>query len=141
MVHVQDLNNIYLRLVKEAVKGSRNATWGPEGYYFAEIGEFVWGDMAKAIAKDAHKTKLIPTAKIDNITPEEADKLISYGSYFWGIVNLTRISLYLNSVTDPLTRSPTQSTTCIYSLIFFIDQSLHEFFFSDICARTDDRQE
>ena len=83
MVHVQDLNNIYLCLVKEAVKGSGNATWGPEGYYFAEIRDFVWGDMAKAIAKDAHKAKLIPTAKIDNITPEEADKLISHGSYLW----------------------------------------------------------
>lgn len=82
MVHVQDLSNVYLRLVEEAVKGGGNAAWGPEGYYFAENGDFVWGDVAKAIAKDAHKKKLVPTAEIENVTPEKADKLVSRSSYF-----------------------------------------------------------
>lgn len=90
MVHVQDLSNEYLRLVEEAVKGGGNATWGPEGHYFAENGDFVWGDVAKAIAKDAHKKKLIPTAEIDNVTPEEADKLVSRGSYLWGMNSRAR---------------------------------------------------
>jgi nucleoside-diphosphate-sugar epimerase len=80
MVHVQDLSNVCLRLVEEAVKGGGNATWGPEGHYFAENGGFVWGDMAKAIAKNAHKKKLIPIAEIENVTLEEADKLVSHGS-------------------------------------------------------------
>jgi len=30
--------------------------------------------------------------------------------------------------------------SCIYSLIFFIDKSLHEFSFPDVCARTSNRQ-
>ena len=68
MVHVQDLSNVYLRLVEEAVKGGGNATWEPEGYYFAENGDFVWGDVAKAIAKNAHKKKLIPSAEIEHVT-------------------------------------------------------------------------
>jgi nucleoside-diphosphate-sugar epimerase len=29
MVHVQDLSNVCLRLVEEAVKDGGNATWGP----------------------------------------------------------------------------------------------------------------
>ena len=46
--------------------------------------------MAKAIAKDAHKKNLIPTAEIENVTPEKADKLVSRGSYFWGINSKAR---------------------------------------------------
>ena len=41
--------------------------------------------MAKAIAKDVHKKKLIPTDRIGNVTLEKADKLVSCGLYFWGI--------------------------------------------------------
>lgn len=90
LVHVQDLSNVYLRLVEEAVKSGGNTTWGPEGYYFAENGDFVWGDVAKAIAKDAHKKKLIPIAEIENVTPEKADKLVSRGSYFWDMNSRSR---------------------------------------------------
>ena len=81
MVHVQDLSNVCLRLVEEVVKDGENATWGPEGHYFAENGGFVWGDVAKAIAKNAHKKKLTPIAETENVTLEEADKLVSHGSY------------------------------------------------------------
>jgi len=90
MVHVQDLSNVYLRLVEEAVKGGGSATWGAEGYYFAENGDFVWGEVAKAIAKDAHKKKLISIAEIDNITAEEADKLTPHGSFLWGMNSRAR---------------------------------------------------
>ena len=41
--------------------------------------------MAKAIAKNMYKKKLIPTDGIGNVTLEKADKLVSYGLYFWGI--------------------------------------------------------
>jgi hypothetical protein len=54
---------------------------GAVRHHFAENGGFVLGDVAKAIAKNAHKKKLIPTAEIENDTPEEADKLVSHGSY------------------------------------------------------------
>ena len=42
LVHVDDLGAAYILLVEEALKenGGR-ATWGPEGYYFVETGEFV----------------------------------------------------------------------------------------------------
>lgn len=41
-VHVLDLADLYVMLVEEAVKpGGGKATWGPEGYYFAENGQHV----------------------------------------------------------------------------------------------------
>lgn len=83
-VHVHDLSNVYLRLVEEALKDGGQATWGPEGYYFAENGDFVWGDVAAAIAKDAYKKKLIKSAELDKITPDEANSYSQGGSSLWG---------------------------------------------------------
>jgi nucleoside-diphosphate-sugar epimerase len=82
-IHVQDLSNVYLRLVEEAIKGGGSATWGEEAYYFAEDGEFYWGDVAKRIAKEAFKKGYIPTSEMDIFTPAEADELCRYGSFLW----------------------------------------------------------
>lgn len=83
--HVQDLSNIFLGLVTAAMQpDGGKATWNDEGYYFSETGSFVWGDIARAIAKIAHEKKLIGTADVETITADEADKLIPMGSYLWG---------------------------------------------------------
>ncbi|KAF2199289.1 NAD dependent epimerase/dehydratase family protein [Delitschia confertaspora ATCC 74209] len=89
-VNVQDLSNVFLRLVEEAHKGGGSATWGAEGYYFAENGEFVWGDVSKAIAKAAYDQKLIDTPEVDSITSEEAKKLYPSGDYLWGTNSRSR---------------------------------------------------
>ncbi|KAF2463737.1 NAD dependent epimerase/dehydratase family protein [Lindgomyces ingoldianus] len=89
-VHVQDLSNVYLSLVEDAIQGGKRASWGPEGYYFAENGDFVWGDVGRAIAKIAYDKKLIKTAEIDNISTEEADKLTPFGAYLWGMNSRAR---------------------------------------------------
>lgn len=84
-VHVHDLSEVFLALVTSALQPSGgNATWNAEGFYFVEDGEFVWGDIAQAIAKIAFDKKLIKTADIDNVSGEEADKLTKSGSYLWG---------------------------------------------------------
>lgn len=85
-VHVQDLSNVFLALVTAALSpNGGNATWNYEGYYFAESGDIVWGEVARAIAKIAHEKKLIDTAEIDHVSPSEADKLTLAGSYLWGM--------------------------------------------------------
>ncbi|KAF2637808.1 NAD(P)-binding protein [Massarina eburnea CBS 473.64] len=84
-VHVQDLSNVYLALVTAARQpGGGKATWNDEGYYFAESGEFVWGDISKAIAKAAADRKLIASTELDSVSAEEADKFTRKGSYIWG---------------------------------------------------------
>ena len=83
--HIQDLSNIFLALVTSAMEpNGGKATWNDEGYYFSETGTFVWGDIARAIAKVAHDKKLLDTAEVDVITADDADKLMPKGSYLWG---------------------------------------------------------
>ncbi|KAH7087481.1 hypothetical protein FB567DRAFT_346454 [Paraphoma chrysanthemicola] len=84
-VHVQDLSNVYLALVTAALSpDGGKATWNDQGYYFAENGEFSWGDIGTQIAKLAFDKKLINSAEVDHISKEEADQLRDYGSYLWG---------------------------------------------------------
>lgn len=40
-VHVRDLSLVYLKLAEAAAEGGGKASWGSEGYYFAENGEHV----------------------------------------------------------------------------------------------------
>ncbi|KAF2680693.1 NAD dependent epimerase/dehydratase family protein [Lentithecium fluviatile CBS 122367] len=84
-VHVQDLSEVFLALVTAALQpDGGKATWNDQGYYFAENGEFVWGDIAQKIAKIAADKKLIETAELDNVDYKEADGLRGFGSYLWG---------------------------------------------------------
>lgn len=84
-VHVQDLSEVYLALVTAALspEGGK-ATWNDKGYYFAENGEFVWGDVGRQISKVAFEKKLINSDELDTIDKEGADKLRPAGSYLWG---------------------------------------------------------
>lgn len=86
VVHVQDLSNVYLALVTSALQpGGGNATWNEKGYYFAETGSIVWGEVSKAIAKAAADRKLITSTDIDSVTADEANELLPpYGAYVWG---------------------------------------------------------
>lgn len=84
-VHVQDLSEVFLALITSAMQPSGGkATWNSEGYYFAENGEFVWGEISKAIAKIAADKKLIETAELDTVSGEEANNLRPFGAYLWG---------------------------------------------------------
>lgn len=84
-IHVHDLSELYLRLVEEALKNGGEASWDETGYYFSENGEYVWGKMAKKIAREAKKQGFIDTEEIDQLSKEEADKLTPYGSAKWGM--------------------------------------------------------
>ncbi|KAF1936020.1 NAD dependent epimerase/dehydratase family protein [Clathrospora elynae] len=84
-IHVQDLSEVYLALITAALSpDGGKATWNKEGYYFAENGDFCWGDIGRGIAKIAFEKKLINNDEVDNVSKEEADKLTVMGSYMWG---------------------------------------------------------
>jgi nucleoside-diphosphate-sugar epimerase len=84
-VHVQDLSEVFLTLVTAAMQPEGGkATWNEKGLYYAENGEFVWGDIAKKIAEVAQKKELIKTAELDNVDEKEADQLRAVGAYLWG---------------------------------------------------------
>lgn len=87
-VHVRDLSLLYLLLIEDAATavagGQPKATWGPKGYYFAENGEFVWGDICRAIAKEAHKQNYLESAECVSLPSPEVEKLCKAGSWLWG---------------------------------------------------------
>ncbi|KAL9111273.1 MAG: hypothetical protein Q9227_004352 [Pyrenula ochraceoflavens] len=98
MVHVDDLAGAYGLLVEEALKADWDrASWGAEGYYFVEGGEFSlmltlffslfpqrWKDVAAAIAEDAMSKGLIKTTDLDELTTDESTRVHPWGPILWG---------------------------------------------------------
>ena len=83
-IHVHDLSDLYLKLVEAASGGGNPATWGAEGYYFAEDGDFVWGEASQWVAEAAKKQGFIEDDKVVSVTTEEANKLTWFGAAAWG---------------------------------------------------------
>ncbi|KAJ5903451.1 hypothetical protein N7504_005834 [Penicillium tannophilum] len=83
-VHVQDLSNVYLALGDAAAEGGGKATWNDEGYYLAENGSFVWGDIQRAVAQSAFEQKYIQSPEVEVIDGEQTTEILSAGIYAWG---------------------------------------------------------
>ncbi|KAJ5752094.1 hypothetical protein N7520_009011 [Penicillium odoratum] len=83
-VHIQDLSNVYLALGDAASEGGGKATWNEEGYYFAENGSFVWGDIQRAVAKAAFDLKYIQSPEVDSVDGEQTTEILQWGVYAWG---------------------------------------------------------
>ncbi|OAL30034.1 hypothetical protein AYO20_08938 [Fonsecaea nubica] len=83
-IHVQDLSNLYLLLGEAAVNGGSPATWNDQGYYLAENGPFVWGDVIQEIANVAHKKGLLPEATVESLSPTEAETFLPYARLLMG---------------------------------------------------------
>jgi len=84
-VHIADLSNLFLHLVEAAATGGGNATWGKKGYYFAEDGEYVWGDIAQKIAQEAHKQGLIKSADVDSLTVDQVNEVTPSYAPRWAL--------------------------------------------------------
>ncbi|OQU97261.1 Semialdehyde dehydrogenase, NAD binding domain-containing protein isoform 2 [Cladophialophora immunda] len=83
-VHVCDLSNLYLLIGEAAVNGGSPATWNDLGYYLAENGPFVWGDVLQEIANVAHKKGLLPDATVESLSPMEAERLFPHARLMIG---------------------------------------------------------
>lgn len=83
-VHVHDLSDLYLKLVEAASNGGGSATWNDEGYYFCEAGDLVWGDVARQVAKSAHKQGFIKEDQVKEYTADEVKNISSFGPALWG---------------------------------------------------------
>ncbi|KAK5174653.1 uncharacterized protein LTR77_001735 [Saxophila tyrrhenica] len=96
-VHVHDLSDLYVKLVENAAAGEslaewpgKPALWGKEGYYFAENGEHVWGDISRLVAKEAKKQGYIKTDEVKTVSSEEASELTPFGQAIWGANSRSR---------------------------------------------------
>ncbi|RAH81592.1 NAD(P)-binding protein [Aspergillus japonicus CBS 114.51] len=57
-VHVHDLSRVFELLVQAALEPSSRddlEIWGAHGYYFAENGEHVWGDLSVAVGEETFR--------------------------------------------------------------------------------------
>jgi nucleoside-diphosphate-sugar epimerase len=89
-IHVHDLSNLYLRLIEEAIKGGGSATWGSEGYYFAESEEFRWGDIGRSVGEVAYQKGFIKSKEVKSLSAEEVDPLRTRGRFSWGVNSRSR---------------------------------------------------
>ena len=83
-VHVQDLSNVYLALGNAAAAGGGKATWNDEGYYLAENGSFVWGDIQRKVAEEAFAQKFIKSPEVESLDDTQTLDLHPAGIYAWG---------------------------------------------------------
>lgn len=83
-VHIQDLSDIFLRIVENALDGGGVATWGRNGYYFAESGEHVWGQTAGFVAEEVRRQGFAAAAEVVSWPPEKADQQMESCALFYG---------------------------------------------------------
>lgn len=85
-IHVSDVSSILVGLVESAISGSNDKSiWGANGLFFAGANPGIsFGSIAKQIAEAAHKSKLLPTVEVDEISASEADALSPHASAIVG---------------------------------------------------------
>lgn len=84
-VHIQDLSKIYMILAESAAAGGGKATWNEEGYYLAENGPFLWGDIQRAVAQAAFDMRLIPSPEVEELNDAaRIAEIFPAAIYAWG---------------------------------------------------------
>ncbi|KAF4125181.1 Nucleoside-diphosphate-sugar epimerase [Geosmithia morbida] len=88
-VHVNDLADLYLRLVEAAQDPAKRAdeagVFGHEGYFFLGPGTHKWSDVARWVAEEAASQGYLPEAKTKVITSDEASELGGPAANSWAL--------------------------------------------------------
>ncbi|RDW84035.1 NAD(P)-binding protein [Aspergillus mulundensis] len=90
-VHVHDLSRLFERLVQAATDPSLQANpevWAGRGYYFAENGEHVWGEVSTAVGQEAFKQGLVkggPPELRDLSINEAVNSSAGFEAGSWGM--------------------------------------------------------
>lgn len=86
-VHVHDLADAFVLLAEAAASGDlSDEIWGPKGYHLAENGEFVWGELSKAMAKKAYELGYLKEEpKEKQLSRDEAFEIADFQAVSWGL--------------------------------------------------------
>ncbi|KNZ81128.1 hypothetical protein J132_03120 [Termitomyces sp. J132] len=84
-VHVQDLTNLYLILLDDALSANPKAPHGADGFYFCPTDSFEWKQLAHEIGTRLHGEGAIFTAETRPFATEEVeDALGTWAAFAYG---------------------------------------------------------
>jgi hypothetical protein len=86
-VHIHDLSDLFVLLVKAAVSGNQAdpEIWGPKGYLLAENGHHVWGEVSKQVGEEAFKQGYIKNKVPASMDPAAAKEKAGFEALSWGL--------------------------------------------------------
>ena len=87
-VHVHDLSDLIVLLVEAAAANKPeldSKIWGKEGYFLAENGHHVWGELSKQVGEVAYETGYIKEKGVRALDPDEASKQAGFEALSWGL--------------------------------------------------------
>lgn len=85
-VHISDLGDLFVCLVKAAVNGRANEDqiWNANGIYIPSIGERSFGELSRRVAATAAQKGLISTDEVDEVLQDEAKELHPAAAILFG---------------------------------------------------------
>jgi nucleoside-diphosphate-sugar epimerase len=87
-VHVHDLSDLFVLLAEAAVAHNPeldSKLWGKEGYFLAENGHHVWGEISKEVGKVAYEKGYIKEKGTVSMDVEEAKEMFGFEALSWGL--------------------------------------------------------
>lgn len=87
-VHVHDLSDLFVLLVEATVanKSDMDAKlWGKEGYFLAENGHHVWGEVSRQVGEAAFNEGYIKTKEVASMSVGEAKETAGFEALSWGL--------------------------------------------------------
>lgn len=85
-VHIHDLAQLFVLLAEQASKNSQDLElWGEKGYFLAENGHHVWGEVSKEVAKAAYKADYISADGTEHMSVSDAKEAYGFEALSWGL--------------------------------------------------------
>ncbi|KAF7872765.1 uncharacterized protein EAF02_008836 [Botrytis sinoallii] len=88
-IHVHDLSALFLRLAERALSNAQSSDdveiWNEKGYFLAENGHHVWGEISAQVGADAFAKGLIKTKEVAAMDVDEAKELAGFEAISWGL--------------------------------------------------------
>ncbi|KAB8298120.1 hypothetical protein EYC80_001878 [Monilinia laxa] len=87
-VHVHDLTALWVLLADAAVAGpgpNDAEIWNERGYFLAENGHHVWGELSKQVGEVAFERGYIKTKEVALMNVDEAKELAGFEAISWGL--------------------------------------------------------
>lgn len=87
-LHVHDLSSLWVLLAEAAIAGPGphdNDLWNSKGYYLAENGHHIWGEISTLVGQIAYEKGYLKTKEVAPLNVEEAKELAGFEAVSWGL--------------------------------------------------------